>query len=469
MNFVQFEFITFFSTVFLLYWWLPSRRMQNALLAVASAVFYGWVHPWFLYLLYSSAVVDFLCGLGMRKYADWKKTFLVVSILFNTGMLGVFKYLDWGIENFVVLFDALGLQTSAHTLGIFLPVGISFYTFQTMSYTIDIYRGQLEPRKNFLDYVVFVSFFPQLVAGPVERAKNLLPQMEKERVFDLERIASGLGLALFGLFKKVAIADVVAPYVDKVFTLTDPSWALLWVGTIGFSLQLLADFSGYTDLARGTARMLGFELMENFDHPYLADSPSDFFRRWHISLSTWIRDYMFFPLGGSRGTWVRTTFNLLLIMTACGFWHGAAWNFVMWGFYFGILSWLHRDLKGYIPQTLREMPGYQTLAVCVMYLFTLSHEMVFRSPGFNAVVRNATLNPFDGSAEQWAAAGTLLAFFLGCAAPLWFAMASERWVRPMLRHSSWRLPVRAIFWTIHVLAAMSFVRMTAEDFIYFAF
>jgi len=182
MNFVQLEFLGFFSAVFALYWLARERRLQNAILAVASAVFYGWVHPWFLLLLYGSAGLDYLCGLGMRRYPERKRAFLGVSLAGNLGMLGVFKYLDFGIANFVALFDSLGLQTSAHTLGIFLPVGISFYTFQTMSYTIDIYRGKLEPRSNFLDYVVFISFFPQLVAGPVERASNLLPQMEKDRV-----------------------------------------------------------------------------------------------------------------------------------------------------------------------------------------------------------------------------------------------------------------------------------------------
>lgn len=469
MNFVQFEFIVFFAIVFAVYWLLPSRRLQNGLLAIASAVFYGWVHPWFLYLLYSSAVVDYFCGIYMRRTPAYKKQLLALSVLFNLGMLGVFKYLDWGIDNFVALFDALGLQTSAHTLGIFLPVGISFYTFQTMSYTIDIYRGKLEPRTDFLDYVVFISFFPQLVAGPVERASNLLPQMEKERRFSLEQTFSGLGLALFGLFKKVAVADVVAPYVDKIFTLTEPSSALMWVGAVGFSIQLIADFSGYTDLARGTARMLGFELMQNFDHPYIATSPADFFRRWHISLSTWIRDYLFFSLGGSRGSYWFTTRNLLIAMTLCGFWHGAAWNFVIWGFYFGVLSVIYRDLGPYVPDVIKRNRAMHFVAMGAMYVQILSLMLIFRAPSTEAMIHYFTLNPMQGTPDQWRAAVVLLVFFCGIVSPLWIAMALERWVRPRIANSPWRLPIRTTLWTVHVLAALSFVRVTSEDFIYFAF
>ncbi len=478
MNFVQFEFIVFFTVVFALYWALPravaplglsGRRAQNALLAVASAIFYGWVHPWFLWLLYGSAVLDFAMGLAMQKWPDRKKWFLAASLAGNLGLLGTFKYLDFLIENWIALFDALGLQTNAHTLGIFLPVGISFYTFQTMSYTIDIYRGRLKPRTNFLDYVVFISFFPQLVAGPVERASHLLPQMERDRVWSLERFQSGLGLALFGLFKKVAIADAVAPYVDKVFSLTDPSFGLIWAGSVGFTLQILADFSGYTDIARGTARMLGFELIENFRHPYLSTSPNDFWARWHMSFSTWIRDYVYFPLQGKGRGWLNRTWALMMAMVLSGVWHGAAWNFIVWGAYFGVIAVLYRDLGPYVPAALKGRWWSRPAAIALMYLLVLVAMLMFRAGPMDIVWRDLTLNPLDDTPAEWAAAAAMMGVFLGCAAPLWLAMASEKWLRPRLAGSPWRLPVRTTMWTLYALAAMSFVRVTAEDFIYFQF
>ena len=224
-------------------------------------------------------MLPYFVGLGMDKYPLRRKALLIVSLCVNLGMLGTFKYFDFFIENIIAVFEVVGMQTSMHTLGIFLPVGISFYTFQTMSYTIEVYKGRLKPRKQFTDYIVFVSFFPQLVAGPVERATNLLPQVEKDRVWNTDRFLSGLSLALWGGAKKVMVADTIAPYVDKIFLLDNPSGPMIWAATIGFSIQILADFSGYTDIARGTARMLGFELMENFKHPYLAVNPSDFWRR----------------------------------------------------------------------------------------------------------------------------------------------------------------------------------------------
>lgn len=469
MNFAQIEFLAFFVTVFSLYWMFPRRRWQNWLLALSSGVFYGWVHPWFLILLYGTAVLDYGCAIGMKRRPDRKKLLLALSMASNLALLGTFKYLDFFIENWIAVFDALGLQTNAHTIGLLLPAGISFYTFQTMSYTIDVYRGHLEPRSDFVDYIVFISFFPQLVAGPVERATALLPQVENARTFSLERAMSGLGLALFGLFKKVAIADAISPYVDKVFTLTDPSFSLIWVGTIGFTIQILADFGGYSDIARGTSRMLGFELVENFRHPYIATSPNDFWRRWHISFSTWIRDYVYLPLQGNRTSWLARTYALVGAMVLSGIWHGAAWNFVIWGLYFGIVAVLYRDLGPRLPAAVKEFPGSGLAAVALMYTVVLVAMLIFRAGPIDIVIRDLTLSPFIETPEQRMTAAALLAVVLGSAFPLWIAMASERWLRPRLRGSPWRLPIRTTAWAIHALAVASFVRVTADDFIYFAF
>ena len=257
MTFVQFEFLVFFAMVLALYWRFRQRRMQNAILVVSSLMFYGWVHWWFVGLLIFSTLLDYYVGIAMVERPAKKRQLLTISMCGNLGLLAVFKYLDFFIENVGAVLTALGFAYSPASLGIFLPVGISFFTFQTMSYTFDIYRGKLEPRRDLLDYATFVTMFPQLVAGPVERARNLLPQVEKPRVFDHERFRSGLSLALWGALKKLLVADTVAMYVDKVFAMPEPSAPLIAAATLGFAIQILADFSGYTDIARGTARMMG--------------------------------------------------------------------------------------------------------------------------------------------------------------------------------------------------------------------
>ncbi len=469
MTFVQIEFAILFVTVFAVYWTVRNRTLQNVLLVMASAVFYGWVHPWFLILLYTSATLDFSMGRCMARWPHRKKLFLAISLIGDLGILGYFKYCDFFIGNFVQVFSALGLETGMHTLGIFLPVGISFYTFQTMSYTIDVYRGQLEPRKNFLDYLAFLSFFPQLVAGPVERASNLLPQMEKRRSFDILRFRSGLGLALWGGFKKVCIADQIAPYVDKIFIHSDPSGAMIWAATLGFTVQILADFSGYTDIARGTARMLGFELSLNFDHPYLARNPSDFWKRWHITFSSWIRDYLYIPLGGSRGTAWRTFQATAGAMLLSGLWHGAAWTFVLWGAFHALLITGYRFVARRIPKDFRRGPVGSTLAVPLMFGFSVFGWMIFRETHIDRLLHYWTLNPFGGSADQWAAALVMLGVVVVHAAPLVLALLLERLVLPRLQGTPWLLPAQTTVWAALLVVILAFVRDGAADFIYFQF
>ena len=471
MTFVQLEFVGFYLTMFALYWSLASsRRAQNLLLAVGSAVFYGWIHPWFLALLYFSAVLDYSCGRAMARYPGHKGWFLAVSLAGNLGMLGYFKYMDFFLENVIAAFDLLGLGTSVHTLGIFLPVGISFYTFQTMSYTLDIYRGELEPRTNFLDYVVFVSFFPQLVAGPVERASNLLPQMEKPRVFSIDRVRSGFGLAMWGAFKKVAVADTVAPYVDKIFLLDDPSFPLVWVGALGFSIQILADFSGYTDIARGTARMLGFDLMVNFNNPYISTNPSEFWRRWHISFSSWIVDYVYRPLRGARrGFWI-FCYASIGSMLFSGLWHGANWNFILFGLYFGLLAVGYRAVVPVIPASWKTQRFSWPLAVLIYQFWWLVGIITFREPEVMRTFSHLTRLPVGVDAVDWAAAAVVLSVLIGCALPQLIALCLEKsgWMARM-RQSPWFLPAETTTWTLYALCIFSFVRVSANDFIYFQF
>ena len=468
MTFIQNEFIVFFGLVLVLYWGLRNRRLQNVLLMAVSAIFYGWVHPWFLVLLYTSAITDYLVGLGMRSHPRHKGTLLGVSLLINLGMLGTFKYFDFFIENVIVVMEAMGFQTSMHTLGIFLPVGISFYTFQTMSYTIEIYRDRLEPRKDFIDYLVFVSFFPQLVAGPVERATDLLPQVEQDRRWNTDRFLSGLTLALWGAAKKVMVADTISPYVDKIYLADEPSGPMIWAATIGFSIQILADFSGYTDIARGTARMLGFELIKNFDHPYLAVNPSEFWKRWHISFSSWIRDYLYIPLGGSRGGLRKTIQATFGAMVLSGLWHGASWTFVLWGAYHAVLITGYRLVSKRIPREVRKHPAAWPLAVGLMYGFTVLGWMIFRETDIDRLLMYLQLNPLASTPDQWVATQVMLAMCVFTSIPLVMVLLIEKYVAARIPNG-WMLPARATGWAMCIVAVFLFVRMHHNDFIYFAF
>lgn len=336
MLFNSIEFAIFLPVIFLIYWFPLKRKLdlQNLFLLAASYFFYGWWDWRFLGLIILSSALDFY--VGQRIYAETnlktRKSLLYLSIGFNLGMLGFFKYYNFFVASFVEAFTLFGAPLEATTLNILLPVGISFYTFQTLSYTIDIYRGQLEPSKEIIPFFTFVSFFPQLVAGPIERAKALLPQFYVNREFDLERAKDGLRQILWGLFKKMVIADNCALFANEIFGSPEAhSGSTLLLGAIFFAFQIYGDFSGYSDIAIGSARLLGFDLMQNFATPYFSRDVAEFWRRWHISLSTWFRDYLYIPLGGSRVSKAKVIRNTFIIFLVSGFWHGANWTFIIWG------------------------------------------------------------------------------------------------------------------------------------------
>ena len=469
MTFVQIEFLAFFAIAFALYWAAPSTRWRNLLLIAASSVFYGWVHPWFLLLLYSSAAFDFFGVLAMDRWPARRKTFLMLSVAGNLGLLGYFKYFDFFVENVANLLNLLGIHHGLHLLGIYLPVGISFYTFQTMSYSIDVYRGRLQPRRDPIAYLAFVTSFPQLVAGPVERASSLLVQMERPRRFDLMAVRSGCTLALWGAVKKLCIADTIAPYVDKVFALEHPSRTLALAGAFAFALHILADFSGYTDMARGTARMLGLRLQENFRHPYLAVSPRDFWRRWHVSFSSWIRDYLYTSLGGSRGGFWFVTRNTFLAMTLSGLWHGASWNFVLWGVYHATILVLYRLITPRVPEAWSRFRAARALAVTGMFLLTCVGWFIFRDHSITHIGRVAFSSPPADAAAQAVIAGMLGIVTVVLAAPLILALGAETRVLPHLAASRWRLPLETTGWAVFAVAIFFFAREGAADFIYFRF
>ena len=347
MVFNSWQFIFFFLAVYLVYIYLPRYRWQNYLLLIASYVFYGSWDWRFLSLIWISTIVDYVVGLAMYASSDRfrRKVLLTLSVVTNLGILGFFKYYNFFTENLRILLAGLGIDCLSGRLEIILPVGISFYTFQTMSYTIDIYRGEMKPTRNLADFALFVAFFPQLVAGPIERAKRLLPQFLKKREIDEASFVQGVWLLFWGLYKKICIADNLAFISDRVYAGSGSATCVMaYLGAVAFTIQIYCDFSGYTDIARGCARLLGFDLMRNFDLPFFAENPRDYWRRWHISLSTWLRDYLYVPLGGNRKGRFRTYLNLFLTMTLGGLWHGAAWNYVLWGMYHGVLLMGHRLL-----------------------------------------------------------------------------------------------------------------------------
>ena len=333
MFFNSLDFAVFFPIVFVLYWILAKNLVsRNVLILASSYIFYGWWDWRFLFLIIISSLVDFYVGkkLFSTENKSKRKQLLFISLFVNLGFLFYFKYTNFFIDTFVESFRLFGKELEVSTLNIILPVGISFYTFQTLSYTIDIYRKQLKPTKDALSFFAFVAFFPQLVAGPIERASHLLPQFYKTYKFNYDQVKSGLLLIAFGLFKKMVIADRLAILVNQVYNNPSDYYGEdVIIATVFFAFQIYCDFSGYSDIAIGIARTMGFDLMKNFDSPYMSKSITEFWRRWHISLSTWFRDYVYIPLGGSRGGKYKRYLNLFLVFLISGLWHGAAMTFVI--------------------------------------------------------------------------------------------------------------------------------------------
>lgn len=336
MFFNSIDFAIFLPIVFILYWFVTNEnlKLQNFLIVAASYLFYGWWDWRFLSLILFSTIVDYTVGRKLKTEENKakRKILLWSSILVNIGFLGFFKYYNFFLDNFITAFLFFGTEIKGNSLNIILPVGISFYSFQTLSYTIDVYKRKLEPTKDFIAFSAFVSFFPQLVAGPIERATHLLPQFYKKRTFDYSKSVDGMRQMLWGLFKKIVIADNCAEFANQIFNNSaDLNGSTLVLGALFFTFQIYGDFSGYSDIAIGTSRLFGFDLMRNFNFPYFSRDIAEFWRRWHISLSTWFRDYLYIPLGGSRGgTWIKVR-NTFIIFIVSGFWHGANWTFIIWG------------------------------------------------------------------------------------------------------------------------------------------
>jgi alginate O-acetyltransferase complex protein AlgI len=416
-------FLQFFAAFLLLYWLARnSRTARNLLIVVASYLFYGWWSPdtatsakqsanylvgalWhcrFLALLLATSLLDYSVGRGLDRLQTprHRQFLLAVSIIANLGVLGFFKYSNFFLESVSTVLDAAGIAVQTRTLDLVLPVGISFYTFQSMSYAIDVYRRDLPATRNVLHFLAYVSFFPQLVAGPIERAKHLLPQFGRTVVITRAMLEEGIWLMIWGMFKKVVVADNLAPLADMVYSSSTFSAPTVILGTVAFALQIYCDFSGYSDIARGTARVLGFDIMWNFNLPYSATSVREFWQRWHISLSTWLRDYLYIPLGGNRLGPARTYINLITTMLLGGLWHGAAWNFALWGLWHGIGLTAHRRWAANAHALDASSKRILALKWIGTLAFVLYGWLLFRARTLRQIV-DMTAALADFSAPPW--------------------------------------------------------------------
>ncbi len=362
--------------------WFLSRKLQNIILLTASYIFYGYLNPWLIFLLSGYTLINYFTALKIQNTTipQKKKFFLIFAICSGLFVLGVFKYFGFFIENFTNLLENFGLLNSKVTFQIFLPVGISFYTFQTISYVLDVYKGKTKARKNLIDVSLFIGFFPQLIAGPIERANSLLSQIETKKNFKIQNFNDGIFLIIWGFFKKLVIADNVAIISDKIFLLENPHFSLLILGSLAFGVQIFADFSGYTDIARGSAKLFGINLSNNFNNPYFSRSMIEFWRRWHITLSIWFRDYLYIPLGGSRRSNLRTYLNILITFILTGLWHGAAWNFVFWGLFNGLIVIITRV---YLINTNFRI---NSLGFILTFCFIHIGWFIFRSENFYLIL-----------------------------------------------------------------------------------
>nr|WP_321451508.1 MBOAT family O-acyltransferase [uncultured Carboxylicivirga sp.] len=478
MLFNSIEFAIFLPIVFVLYWFVISKnlKLQNLLIVGASYLFYGWWDWRFLSLILFSTMVDYIVGrtLGKESNENKRKVLLWISICVNLGFLGFFKYYNFFLDNFIEAFTLLGKPVSVSSLNIILPVGISFYTFQTLSYSIDVYKRKMEPTSDFIAFAAFVSFFPQLVAGPIERATHLLPQFYKKRVFDYTQAVDGMRQILWGLFKKVVIADNCAEYANQIFNnSSDFNGSTLLMGAVFFTFQIYGDFSGYSDIAIGTSRLFGFDLMRNFAFPYFSRDIAEFWRRWHISLSTWFRDYLYIPLGGSRGSlWMKVR-NTFIIFLVSGFWHGANWTFLFWGalnavYFLPLLltknNRNHIDIvaKGKIVPNLRDlMMMILTFAMVVFAWIFFRAESITHAFAIIKTIFSASLFAMPAFIPKGTIAAVLLFIIVE-----WMGRENEYAIESV---GTIKIPIVRYGVYYLVLIAIVLLQGNQQEFIYFQF
>jgi D-alanyl-lipoteichoic acid acyltransferase DltB (MBOAT superfamily) len=473
MVFNSLHFVWFFLVVYAAYRVLP-HRAQNWLLLAASYYFYAAWDWRFLSLLIGSTLIDYTCALAIARNESprRRRLILILSLAFNLTMLGFFKYFNFFAENLHVLFGALGWQLDFVTVRVLLPIGISFYTFMTMSYVIDVFRREIPPTRDLLDFAVFIAFFPHLVAGPILRAANLLPQIDAPRHITAQQVREGLWLIAWGYLQKVFVADNLAPLANAVFDpAANPTGINVLVGTYAFAFQIYGDFAGYSNIARGTSKLMGIELIENFRFPYFVRTPQEFWRHWHISLSTWLRDYLYIPLGGNRGTAWRTRFNLFVTMALGGLWHGAAWTFILWGIYQGLLLIVYRDaarLRIVRERLLGESPVARAIGWALMFHLTCYGWLIFRARSAEQI-GELTSHLFTEFAPRTLDVPGLLAPFALYTTPLLLVHVCEAYYDDVLAVP--RLPrvVRYSVYAATFYLTMLFGNFGGAEFIYFQF
>lgn len=470
MLFNSFTFWLFYLVIFVLYW-KSTHKHQNSLLLIGSYVFYGMWDWHFLFLIFTSTLIDFILGKKIHhaRTNQHKRLFLTLSIISNLSILGFFKYYNFFSAELNELFINLGITGLLPTLDIILPVGISFYTFQTMSYSIDIYRSEIKPINSFKDYALYVSFFPQLVAGPIERSSRLIPQVIHKRTWKTEYLLDGLYLVFYGLFLKIVIADNMAPIVNYVFAQQTHTLSGLEIllAVYAFAFQIYGDFAGYSAIARGIAKWLGFDLMVNFHMPYFANSPSDFWKRWHISLSSWFRDYVYIPLGGNRQSELRSHLNLNTTMFLSGLWHGAAWTFIFWGVLHGIYLSMHKIYRSIFTSTTPRFTAFTSLfSILIMFQAVSLGWLFFRATSLSQALDFLCRIPQDLSITPFSiGTASLLIFYI---LPL---LMYEYWVekRELMALPKSNLFIQTLFYTYVLIFLFFFPSPTAQEFIYFQF
>jgi len=483
MLFNSISFLIFLPIVFVIYWLLKDKlKLQNIFVITASYIFYGWWDWRFLILIIITTFCSYLSGILLEKYEGQRHKQKVVSacnILLNIGILGTFKYFNFFTENFAALFKSLGMSMDMPTVKLILPVGISFYTFQALSYTIDVYQHKIKPTHNVPAFFAFISFFPQLVAGPIERATHLLPQFLEKRKFDYASAVDGCRQILWGFFKKVVIADACALIVNNIFCDPELQCPLTLIpGALLFTIQIYCDFSGYSDIAIGTARLFGINLMQNFAFPYFSRNISEFWRRWHISLSTWFRDYVYFPLGGSRCNKWRTLYNTLILFTVSGFWHGANWTFICWGAYHGLLFipfivFGRKKYKDVVAKWKRLPSVTEIFQMAITFFFVVIGWIMFRADSlqqFVVYIKNM-FNPRIINFHNYGLTDTpsLYVFIFILLLTEWIQREHQHGLSDLNRFKLLSKAVPRYCLYLCILFVIWVFKATASDFIYFQF
>lgn len=483
MLFNSIDFAIFLPIVFILYWFVTKNnlRLQNLLIVISSFLFYGWWDWRFLSMILFSTILDYSIGIGLLNQENEKrrKILLWISILVNLGFLGFFKYYNFFIDNFINAFRFFGSDIQPNTLNIILPVGISFYTFQTLSYSIDVYKRKIEPTRDFIAFSAFVSFFPQLVAGPIERASHLLPQFYSRRTFDYSKAVNGMRQILWGFFKKIVIADNCAEFANQAFNdSVDHSGSTLVLGALFFAFQIYGDFSGYSDIAIGTSRLFGFDLMRNFNFPYFSRDIAEFWRRWHISLSTWFRDYLYIPLGGSQGGTIMKVRNTFIIFIVSGFWHGANWTFIVWGFlnafYFLPLLLTNNNrnnleivARGKVFPSVKELVQILiTFGLTVFAWIFFRAESITHALGYISQILSPSIVNLPEFSQMSRALNTIVLIIILVFVE-WSGRESEFALSEIGK--KWYRPLRWSFYSIIIFLIGMFMPTSETPFIYFQF